>query len=331
MLIVSIMAGHDDDAKQYFDGMLRYFRAHQSALTDGLMAWYQGEGCRDAQGDNSATNADLDIAYALLLADRQWGSCGSVNYAEHARWVIAAISQGELHREGRYMLLGDWVAPSNRRFYNGTRSSDFMPAHFRGFQHFMQQEWWVQVIDNGYWLLQTVQSRHSPDAGLLPDFIEMADSETPTPAAPDFLQGEYLGEYADIAALVPLRVGADFLLSGDMRAKRLLERMNTFVRTHSEDDPSQIRAGYALQGRAFAAGQSMAFTAPFGVSAMLDKSHQDWLNRMWEHVVAHPPEQSLQDSIRLLSMLLMSGNWWAPNRAADPCTKQSTRHTSVSR
>ncbi len=76
MLIAVYMAGHDPEARDVFDGLYRYARAHPSALTPNLMAWAQDEDCRHVGGDDSATDGDLDIAYALLLADRQWAAKG---------------------------------------------------------------------------------------------------------------------------------------------------------------------------------------------------------------------------------------------------------------
>lgn len=318
MLITALMAGHDPRARQHFDGLLSYFRSHQSALTEGLMAWYQGDGCRDLEGDSSRTDGDLDIAYALLLADKQWGSCGGVDYKASARWVIQAIERAELHREGRYMLLGDWVAPVDRDNYNKTRSSDFMPGHLRGFLAFTEQAWWVQVIDNGYWLLDRLQSRYSPNAGLVPNLIARADSNNPEPA-PHVDGAERDGTYHAEACLVPLRLGTDYIAYGDRRAKRFLERMNVFVRGDAKGDPSLVSGGYDLSGQPMGVGGTMECTAPFGVGAMVDREYQDWLNRIWERAESAPPESYEADSVRLLSLLVMSGNWWIPDRELDPC------------
>lgn len=317
MLITSVMAGHDDKAKHYFDGLLRYFRAHPSALTPGLMAEEQGPDCKVSELDESVSGADLDIAYALLLADKQWGSCRGVDYAAHARWVIEAIANAELHREGRYMLLGDWVAPSDRANYDTTRPVDFMPGHLRGFQQFMNQAWWVQVIDNGYWLLDRVQSTHASGRGLLPDLIVAADSDVPRPAAPT---GDSRDQhFFSSASRVALRVGTDYLAYGDLRAKRVLERMNTFFEVRTEGDPARIVEGYELNGEPLRSGESMAFSAPLGVAAMSDRKHQGWLNRLWDRIETADPESYTNDSVRLLSMLVMSGNWWVPDRLPDPC------------
>ena len=284
------------------------------------MASHQGERCQDSQDNKSASEADLDIAYALLLADKQWGSCRGVDYAANARWVIEAIASADMHREGRYMLLGDWVAPADRAAYDTTRPADFMPGHFRGFQQFMHQAWWVQVVDNGYWLLDRVQTTHASGTGLLPDFIESADSDDPRPGAPKAQADDEAGEFGQQASRVPLRIGTDYLAYGDLRAKRVLERMNAFFQGSTEGDPGRIAEGYTLSGEPLRPGESMAFTAPLGVAAMSDSKHQPWLNRLWDRIETAPPESYASDSIRLLSMLVMSSNWWVPDRLPNPCS-----------
>ena len=78
MMLAALMAGYDGEAQDIFDGMYAYFLEHPTELHDHLMAWYQSNSCNDAQGVDSATDGDLDVAFALLLADKQWGSCGRI-------------------------------------------------------------------------------------------------------------------------------------------------------------------------------------------------------------------------------------------------------------
>lgn len=317
MLITSLLAGHDPQARQYFDGLFRYFLEHQSPLTPGLMAWLQTADCQD-EDKQSESEGDLDIAYALLLADRQWGSCGEVNYAVRARWVIDAIARGDMHREGRYMLLGDWVAPTDP-FYHITRPAAFMPGHLRGFEHFMRQAWWVQVVDNGYWLVDYLQTAHSQVTGLLPNLVEAADSDQPRPHTPQTPPDTKHDRFGAWTSLVPLRVGTDYVAYGDARAKRILERMNGFVKGHVGGEPSRIPWGYSSNGEPLIGPENVLFTASLGVAAMSDSKHQDWLNRLWDRIAAAGSDGYAADSIRLLSMLVMSGNWWVPDRLPDPC------------
>jgi endo-1,4-beta-D-glucanase Y len=39
MILAVLMAGYDDKAKEYFDGMYWYYKAHPSEITPYLMAW----------------------------------------------------------------------------------------------------------------------------------------------------------------------------------------------------------------------------------------------------------------------------------------------------
>jgi endo-1,4-beta-D-glucanase Y len=319
MIITAYMAGHDPEAKRQFDAMLRYHRNHQSAITSGIMAWYQDRSCRDAGGDNGATDGDLDIAYGMLLADRQWGSCGTVDYGKHAEWVIAAISRRGLEGRGRYVLLGDWVQPDNEKHYNGTRPSDFMASHFRSFGARMKEPVWNGLVDNVYWIAERVQQAHAPETGLLPDFVQGALSDQPRPASNGFLEGARDGSYAYNACRIPLRFGTDFLVSGDPRARRITQRINEFARKASGGDPRQLRGGYHLDGREMVDYETMAFTGPFGVGAMVDPANQEWLDALWQHTLTREPENYYEDTLRMLSMIVMSGNWWVPERAPDPC------------
>src|SRR5262245_20258164 len=68
MVVIAYMAGHDAQAKQIFDGMFDYWKDHPSSGTPPLMAWAQGGSCQDVDGSDSASDGDLDIAYALLRA-----------------------------------------------------------------------------------------------------------------------------------------------------------------------------------------------------------------------------------------------------------------------
>ena len=70
------------------------------------MAWTIPE---QAGGENSAFDGDADIAYALLLADAQWGSTGIINYKAEALILITAILESTVGPQSRLPMLGDWV------------------------------------------------------------------------------------------------------------------------------------------------------------------------------------------------------------------------------
>ncbi|MCC6850263.1 MAG: hypothetical protein IT294_17365 [Deltaproteobacteria bacterium] len=322
MMLAVLMAGHDPDARAIFDGMFTYFREHPSVYTAYLMAWYQKKSCGSAEGGDSATDGDLDIAYALLLADKQWGSCGPIDYAAEAANVLAAVETGEVDDSGSYLRLGDWTEPGEPAYYRATRSSDFIPDHLRAFGAASGDPLWTAVLDHTYGVFDDLQTAHAPATGLVPDFI--ADPlGTPAPVAPFFLEGPNDGDYDYNACRVPWRLGTDYLVSGDARAKTAVQRMTTWIRAATTDDAGAIRAGYQLDGvlSPDADYRSMAFAVPFGVGAMTDAANQAWLNDVWDLAVSTPldAEAYYENTLKLLGMIVMSGNWWAPQAVSGGC------------
>jgi endoglucanase len=318
MIVAALMAGHDPDAQAIFDGMYAYFREHPTLTHDHLMAFYQRSSCADAQGTDSASDGDLDIAFALLLADRQWGSCGAVDYAAAAQAVLADIVDGDLDASGRYVLLGDWVSPSDPGYYDATRSSDFLTGHFRTFATTTGNATWTAVRDRTYQIVAALQAQH-PATGLLPDFV-VDPLGTPDPAPPGFLEGSTDGAYSFNACRDPWRLATDWLVSGDARAKTAVTPINAWIRTTTGNDPSQIGSGYALDGTPIpgTAEPHLAFVAPFAVGAMVDATNQAWLNALWTQIVAAPIDDYYGDTLKLLAMLVLSNNWWAPETVGPP-------------
>lgn len=315
MLITAFMAGADPQAREWFDGLWRYALAHPSSINPRLMAWMQVTGEKNAPdgGDDSATDGDLDIAQALLLADAQWGNAGPIHYHDEARALITAIKKDEINRQTWTAKLGDWADAENPMFFS-TRVSDFMPGHFRSWQHVTKDADWTRVVDAGYRMLDGVQSRFSAKTGLLPDFVISVNRE-PRPPAGKHLEGKHDGHYSYNACRVPFRLGLDFLLHGEPRAKAALGPMNAWVKLLTSGRPQDIVAGYELNGTIIDHDdRSIAFNACFGVGAMCDAAHQDWLNALWDCVVASddPDDRYYARTLKMLCLIAMSGNWWSP-------------------
>ncbi len=326
MIVSALMAGHDPDAKATFDGMYAYFRDHPSGFHANLMSWYQTKSCSNAQGNDSASDGDLDIAFALLLADKQWGSCGAVDYLAEAQAVIADIKAGELDTAAEYVLLGDWVTPAETTYYPASRASDWMTDHFRSFEAATGDADWTDVVDRAYQVIAAVQASHSPATGLLPDFVEDPVG-TPHPVAGGFLEGPDDDAYNFNACRVPWRIGTDYLVSGDVRAKTALQAINAWIQAETAGDPGQIKSGYELDGSLSVGAdfQHMCFIAPMAVGAMVDVGNQAWLNSLWDAVVANPnADEYYGDSIKLLTMLVLSSNWWVPEAVSGGCTPSGT-------
>jgi len=316
MVIMALMAGYEPKAQTIFDGMVDFFRDHPSAINPNLMAWNQLKGCGNAADADSATDGDMDIAYALLLADQQWGSNGRINYRAAAHQLIeAGLFASVVHPITHHLTLGDWASPAAPKLYQATRPSDFMVNHLRAYQAATGNPDWERVLDTCYSLIDRMQTLYSPVTGLLPDFIQEVNRQ-PRPAVGTLLEDETDGAFYYNACRTPWRIGTDYLLAGDARAYRAVNKLTTWLKQTTAGDPRRLRAGYWLDGRDVADNNylAVAFLAPLGVGAMVDAAHQSWLNAIWDLT----SRQGLNatdyygNTLKLLSMIVMSGNWWSP-------------------
>ncbi|MBI3783156.1 MAG: hypothetical protein HY270_07130 [Deltaproteobacteria bacterium] len=329
MLLMALMAGHDPQAHEIFDGMYAYYREHPTLLHSYLMAWKQGRSCSGGPNTlDSAADGDLDVAYALLLADKQWGSCGAVNYLVEAQHAIADLKAGDVDASAQYVLLGDWVLAGDSTYYPATRSSDFMPDHGRSYAVASGDSAWNGLIDQTYAIVDALQINHSPNTGLLPDFVR-DPLAAPVPAGANFLEGPNDGAYDYNACRDPWRLATDFVINGETRAKTAVQKINVWIQTRTGGDPNAIASGYQLNGSVSPGANylSMAFVAPLGVGAMVDAGNQAWLNTLWDLIAATPLSAGgyYENTLKLLSMIVMSGNWWAPQLVSAPtCAPQGT-------
>lgn len=317
MLIVPLMAGYDENAQAYFDGLYRYFRAHPSHIMPNLMAWKQITGCVDSDGPDSATDGDMDIAFGLLLAHAQWGSGGAINYFQEALSVINDImgddaAEGDINQGFYSIKLGDWVTSGG--YMNGTRTSDFIMDHFRAFSCAASDTGWNAVVDKCYDLIGEMQSNYSPETGLLPDFIEDLNTSA-RPADPDYLEGDLDGNYSYNACRDPWRIASDYLINGDERAKAAAVKINQWLLESTGGNANNVYAGYYLDGEKAVGWSDNSFTAPFAVGAMLDTANQEWLNKLYSKVLSANIANGgyYDNTLTLLSMITISGNYWVPD------------------
>ncbi|HSV88313.1 MAG TPA: glycosyl hydrolase family 8 [Bacteroidales bacterium] len=307
MIITALMAGHDPDAKKYFDGLVRMYNATRSKHNPYLMAWLI-TAKEDAGGNrSSATDGDFDVAYGLLLAHEQWGSDGEFNYLEKAIDMITnGIKVSLIDTESRRLRMGD--APT---MPVGTRSSDWMAGHLRAFYHYTGEKIFLEAVDTIYSMIEQITRNFSPHTGLMPDFVAGFPAG---PAGPEFLETEYDGTFNWNACRFPLRLAVEFAHHGTPQARDHLNKMLAWLQPATGNNVANVRPGYFLTGEPIPGRDyytSMAYTAPFVAASIAGAHHQQWLNEGWNHIknvkISYYP-----DTINLLSMLLISGNWWAP-------------------
>jgi endo-1,4-beta-D-glucanase Y len=285
------------------------------------MSWSILKGCvtniehtGDDNDNTSATDGDMDIALSLLMADAQWGSKGDVNYHTEAIKRIKAILDFEINKHNHTILLSDANNFGDDDYYD-IRSSDFMPAHLRVFSKYYPNPEWKRVINTMYKIFGDIQANYSPGAGLLPDFIAYKDHKY-VPAKAHYLESKYDGAYYYNACRVPFRVAPDYLLYNDSRAQKMLIPLSDWIQDKTENNADKICAGYFLNGDKIPDHNyaTPAFVCPFAIGAMVDKDNQEWENDCWNTVndFEFNDYQYFDNTIQMLSLIILSGNYWLP-------------------
>lgn len=312
MMLLALFAGHDPNAQADFDKMVAVYE--KTKIKSNLFSWrlsvVNGDVNNCAGAQQNATDGDMDIAYALLMADRQWGSnCGGLDYLKLAQGVISGIARSNTV-DGKYLNLGSWAGASA----STARASDFMPDHFKAFRT-ARPDAWQGIEDYSYSMLATVQH---PTTGLVPDFI--IDAKT-APAVPSgqVLEDDGDDDYDFNACRVPWRIGVDYLMNGDPRAKQFITKLNSFSAGVSGGDPESLVSGYAMDGTPTVSWRAGGeFTGPFGTGATAagDKA---WATALWNHVTGKGVTgRYYGDTVGLLAITAMAGHWWTPAKVVCP-------------
>lgn len=314
MVLAAYMGDQPD-----FDAMYHFIKAHPSGIGKNLLAWKQtlknGE-MRDVSGADSATDGDMDTAFALLLADRQWGSAGPINYQAQARLILADLMTHCVNPSDGNLLLGDWTGGTDPTH---SRSSDFMVDHLLAFAAFDTERSakWQRVYDRVTATVKDQFSRGSAGTGLMADFYVKSGTGF-VPVGGKFLESSHDGDFFYNACRTPWRLGMAYILAGKSEIRESQVKTAEWIAAKTRAQPAAIKAGYFVKngtnGTAFADYSDLPFTAPFAVNAMLG-SNQVWLDRLWTSITGgdFPARTSYYgDAIRLQVLLVVSGNWWLP-------------------
>lgn len=332
MLITASMAAYDPQAQELFDGMVRYYQAHPSEIGKHLMAWQQsdnGSALVEEDGADSASDGDMDIAYALLLADTVWGSDGAYNYHDMAISVLHDIMEYEVNHNTWTINLGDWAhwEEEGDQYYGATRSSDFFLQYYPVFAEVTGDDNWMKVYDSTNAIIDSVVEQYG--TGLLPDFLIPNENGGYMPAPKNFLEDVTDGQYAYNSCRTPWRIGMDYLVNKNATAKKCLDAMNTFIINKTGGDPWEIRAGYTLDGTATQDYDDLCFTAPFLIAAKCG-TDTDWENELRDCILEYGDDVYYGDTIKMLCLIADADAWIVPEKQPDQTetTAETTTETS---
>jgi endo-1,4-beta-D-glucanase Y len=226
--------------KATFDGLWLY--AQKRLDENGVMNWHYDAGGAVLDGGGGATDADEDIAFALVMADAQWTSGG---YAGAAKKMIADILAHEVEAGTNVLKPGDRWGGSSQ-----TNPSYLAPAYYRVFATYTGESRWMAVVDASYALLNKCAN---PSTGLVPDWCNAEGA------------AQRNSHYSYDACRTPWRIAMDACWNGEPRALAYLARVSAFF---SKQGAANIRDGYALDGATLGQANALSFVGPAGSGAL---------------------------------------------------------------
>jgi endo-1,4-beta-D-glucanase Y len=289
-----------------FDALWKYEQLHLNG--NGLMNWEIGpDGNVTSGGQGGATDGDEDMAWALTMADLQWGGQGTLSdtYLNNAKKLIDAIWSFEVDHGRQDMLKpGDQWGDVDI-----TNPSYFAPAYYRVFGAISGKvAEWNRVLDSSYVILDKSLNAASGNAsnGLVPAWCNSSGTPAGAAGAPLNFQND--------ATRTPFRIAEDYCFSGEPRAKTYLGKISAF---YVSVGVANITNGYDLDGtphpeKVFPAGlQAASFVGPAGVAAMHSAQYQRFIDDAYAEVATLKLSAGTiyyQKSWTALSLLMLTGN-----------------------
>jgi endo-1,4-beta-D-glucanase Y len=312
-----------------FDNLWRYEQAHTwtnwpygsaSGTPTLLMNWYiaadgnvasTSNGGQDGSG--AATDADEDMAWALIMADKQWlGGKGSLSktYLAYAQQLLGDIWQYETI---------NFQLPKNGSTWgddNCLNISYFAPAYYRVFASVGNEPRWLNnVVPYVYQVIS--QSLNTANSNLSNGLVPAFSTNMGATANCGLYSAAQPHNYQYDACRTPFRIGLDACFNNEARAITYVGKTSSFF--SSQGGASKIVDGYQLNGTANPQfpggaynGQSAAFIGPAGVGAMHSSTYRSFLDDVYGLVRQNNSwcgGQYYDESWTMLSMLMMTGNF----------------------
>jgi len=216
---------------------------------DFLMSWRFGlrdDGTYGVQselgGDNTASDADSDIALALLMAYSRWKQDV---FLYDALAIVSSIWEQEVVVvDGAPVLVANDLEQDDpdRVLVN---PSYFAPYAYRVFAEVDPDHDWMGLVDNSYAVLEQLDQQPldaDRAVGLAPDWVFMDRRTGAFSAVSDTLTTRYSYD----ALRLPWRLALDVRWNGEERARQLLEQQSVLATRWTTD--GRLVAGYDRDG-----------------------------------------------------------------------------------
>lgn len=241
----ALLRAVQEDDKVAFDQLWGWTKKNLQN-NNGLFSWKWGrrdDGTLGRIDEGTASDADEDIATALLFASKRWQN---PQYLADAKVIIDGIWKYEVKElnGGYYLVAGNWAKNHDTVI---TNPSYFAPASYKLFASVSSYNW-KALTDNSYDLLTQCSkaSFHDniPSAVFIPpEWCELSPDGTVGIPSEESLRDS---NYGYNAVRVNMRLATDYAWNKDPRAKAYLEQFHILSDKYRADQ--KVMIGYKRDG-----------------------------------------------------------------------------------
>ena len=286
MLMMVYFSDNTTSYQDKFDKLWAFYKAGSNK--HGLMNWSFGGLNPYDNNANAATDAEMDVAAALIMAAYQFGDD---KYLDEARTLLKNVKQYEFEENGLHKPGDAWNDKKNPSY--------IAPAYYRLFAAVDTDNatfWNTTAMNANYALLETNSAEYS--TGLFDNWSDAS--------------GKGLDKYYGYdAARTPWRLAQDFYWFGETKAKTMLSKLGTWVSGYAA---SAMKGTIERTGNTMWNDHNSTFVATLMTSLVTDESRQSKLDEYWKEVASLGDEAYFEQSMKILCGLLVTGNM--PNLAA---------------
>jgi len=300
--------------KALFDGLWAYYKAHANG--NGFMNW-RIDGCSGTSGNNGATDADMDAAFALLIAENQWPSLNSpYDYATEANNLLNKIKQYELNSAGQAINGDGWG------FGDPCRNPSYQsPAYYREFaiKNTANTGAWNSAVGGAYTLLN---SNAHATTGLVSDWSD--PNGVRNTCNPGGLGYAATNGYGYDACRNPWRMAQDVIWNGNSTATQAQAICNKIATYVNGKGAGSVGGPLNQDGSNYSGfAHNATFVSTFAMGIM-GSSNQTLMDAMYTQTknTKDPIKNStlsgyFGNTLRCVSLFMMTGNFWKLGTTSD--------------
>ena len=311
-MLISVYIGD----QELFDGLWNYYSDFLNQ--NGVMNW-KINGCSNAIGLNGATDAELDVAMALIIASHRWENTNNINYKTAASNLINTIKTHEIESGTNILKPGDvWGG------FETTNISYYAPSYYRAYKTHTNDNSWDNIANKSYEIITLNQAATGAVYNLVSDWCKGDGKFSAEVASWAKHQGK---KYDYDAGRTPWRIAMDYLWYGTTNALAYTNKCIDFIKAKNGLD--NIYPGYNLDGTpSIQSYKDVTFTGAYATAAM-SSTDQTFVNNAYTQVVNMPIESYFGATLRVLYLLTLSGNLYSPEQFATLSTENYINNNST--